>query len=211
MRELVRGAAGLVALFLVHVPKWIWAGLQLSYSSAFRNQPNLTADPREHLRRAKRLLRTRKNSHLLYAALEIRFALERLTHNDLFNDSISNNVRKKYQPSKKLRGLNKAEPGATVPHTMVLVHRQTGQKVPWGEFYPLDPARVSQIEGRLGDLLHPKVALPLGVADSPWYQETRAFLWEAHDYLANLPANRAFFLGTDDGEGPWRVEREPLD
>jgi len=211
MRELLRAIGGLVALFLIHVPRLVWAALQWSYASAFHNRPNLTADPQEHLRRAKRLLRSRKNSQLLYAALEIRFALERIAHTDLFHDSISNRVRKKYQPTKKLKGLNMAEPGAKVPHRMVLVHRETGERVPWGDFHPLDPARVSEIEGRLGDLLHPKVGLPLGVPDSPWYRETRAFLWEAHDSLASLPEDRKFFLGTEDGEGPWRVEREPLD
>ena len=43
----------------------------------------LTADPREHIRQAKILLSKLDNSLLLYAALELRLAIEIIIHNQL--------------------------------------------------------------------------------------------------------------------------------
>lgn len=58
-----------------------------------------------------------------------------------------------------------------------------GERIPSAEYYPLDLERVKEIKGRLGDLLHPKDGLPLGLRDSEFYRETRAFLTASIDYL----------------------------
>ena len=75
--------------------------------------------------------------------------------------------------------------------------------MPWGHYKAMDEKRVSEIKGRLGDLLHPKPGLHLGIADDPWYVETRTFLSEALDYLSwTYEDNTPFFAfqGVDDVE-----------
>ena len=129
LKALAQVMVGLLAVFIVHVPRLLVDLLLWSYSTAFRNRPNLTASPAEHLRRARRKLRSRKNSELLYAALDLRFALERMTHHDLLNESISNKLRKKHQPSKKVKGLRKTEPASATSHRAVLVNKETGVRV----------------------------------------------------------------------------------
>ena len=74
---------GFALVFLVHIPKLLYHGLLVSYITVFNKNQNLTADPKEHLKRAKKLLKKNQNFLLLYAALELRFALERMVHNQL--------------------------------------------------------------------------------------------------------------------------------
>lgn len=79
----------------------------LSYAAIFNKQENLTADPNEHLKRAKKLLRKNKNSLLLYAALEIRFALERMIQRELiFAEKVSKRALKEYSPIKPVQYSN---------------------------------------------------------------------------------------------------------
>jgi len=50
------------------------------------------------------------------------------------------------------------------------------------------------MHSRLGDLLHPKRGLKLGIADDPWYSETRNFLNETAEYLMErYKGNTPFF------------------
>jgi hypothetical protein len=74
------------------------------------------------------------------------------------------------------------------------VNPETGQRVRWGEYKPLDEARVGGIKGRLGDLLHPKRGLLPGVADDAWYTETRHFLVETAQYLSDRYRNNTPFF-----------------
>lgn len=79
----LKAAAGLALMFLVHLPRGVYFLLTLSYSAVFKDSGRLlTASPKEHLRRASLLLK-KDNSHLLYAALELRFALERMVQHEL--------------------------------------------------------------------------------------------------------------------------------
>lgn len=202
-----RVLVGLVVFPILHIPRILWALLDLSYAVAFHNRPNLTADPKTHLKRARRLLRRRHNSLLLYAALELRFAMERIAQNDLYISSIANRARKKYDPVKKINALRRAEPDSANMHRMVLFNKKTGIEVDFGTYKPLDQQRVAQIQGRLGDLLHPKVGLPLGVANAPWYLETREFLWETFRYLQEVAKERSAFLGQDGVDDMWEIKR----
>lgn len=203
----LQAAGGILLLPLVHLPRMIWSLLSLSYAAVFHNRPNLTADPKEHLKRARRLLRRKHNSLLLYAAVEIRFALERVAQSDLYIASITNRARKQYDPVKKVEALRRAEPSSDKRHRMILVNKDTGAEVDFGAYKPLDQKRVEEIKGRLGDLLHPKVGLHLGVPNAPWYLETRGFLWESHDYLREVVKERTAFLGQAGLDDIWEIKR----
>ena len=148
----------------------------------------MTADPSEHLKRANALLNKKQNSLLLYAALEIRFALERMTQSELINaEKATRKSLDWYEASKKRRELSRISNGkADVPNDIIMKSKVTGEKVVIGEYKPLDLNRVKKIQGRLGDLLHPKVGLMLGIWNDPWYLETRRFLLESHKYLSEL-------------------------
>ena len=199
---------GLALVPLVHLPRLLWLMLDLSYATVFHNRPNLTASPKEHLKRARRLLRRRHNSLLLYAALELRFCLERVAQADLFISSITNKARKQYNPLKKISALRRSEPDSANQHRMALVHRKTGVEVDLGLYKPLDQQRVSEIQGRLGDLLHPKVGLPLGKGNASWYVETRKFLLDTLGYLQEVVRDRSSFLGQEGLDDDWELKRE---
>jgi hypothetical protein len=74
------------------------------------------------------------------------------------------------------------------------VDGRTGDRLDWGRYKPLDFDRVKEIQGRLGDLLHPRVGLSLGVWNDPWYGSTRAFLVQTEAYLGQtLQGHTPFF------------------
>ena len=80
------------------------------------------------------------------------------------------------------------------PHEIYLVIRETGERIKWGEYKPLDKARVAELQGRLGNLLHPKRGLSRGISNDPWYTNTHAFLRESAEYLAErYEGNTPFF------------------
>jgi hypothetical protein len=194
----IKAIAGLLLVLIVHIPRLLLSLLQLSYAAVFNNRPNLTADPVEHLRRAKRLLRKRRNSLLLYAAVEVRFALERIAHRQLYSSRISRRARQEYDPVKKVKALQRADSATRFRHRIFWVHRETGERFAWGEYKPLDLERVKLIQGRLGDLLHPKVGIPLGLADDPWYRATYEFLWDTIQYLEPIAKNNRDYFGYKD-------------
>lgn len=176
---------GLVLVFIYHLPKLIVALLELSYAYIFNNKSNLTANPKEHLKRAKKLLRQNKNSLLLYAALELRFALERIVHFQLLLANGSNKMLKEYDPVKKRKNISFIDPASDYLHKIFYRNKETNQRFLWGVYKPIDVEKVSYIKGRLGDLLHPKDGIPLGVSDDNWYIETRRFLFESVTFLSN--------------------------
>lgn len=195
MKNIFKASAGFILLFLVHLPKLIYKLLLLSYSSIFNNTKNLTANPKEHLKRAKELLNKNQNSLLLYAALEIRFALERMVHNQLiFADQVSKRMLDEYDPSKKRKNMTRIDKNSNFPHKIILIDRVTGERYEWGEYWPIDQEKVNKIKGRLGDLLHPKDGLKLGISNDPWYKETRAFLEESYEYLFKLTQQNKYYF-----------------
>jgi hypothetical protein len=208
--NLPKALTGLILIFVVHIPKLIYQSLLLSYALVFNNQQNLTADPKEHLSRARKLLAKRQNSLLLYAALEIRFALERIVDNQLmFAEKVSASTLKKYDPVKKRKAMTALDPNSDYSHRIYLVNMQTNERFEWAKYKPLNLEKVSSIKGRLGDLLHSKVGLRLGVSDDPWYIETRAFLIDAEMHLSdNLKDNDNFFFYSK--ADAFEVVREPM-
>lgn len=193
--NVVKAIIGLIFVFVVHIPRLIYLALLASYTAVFANQSTLTANPAEHLRRARRILQRRRLSELLYAALELRFALERMAQRDLlFSEMASNRVLKEYDPVKKVSNLRRLAPDTAFTHEIYLLNQATGERIKWAEYKPLDKARVAAIQGRLGDLLHPKEGLMLGIPDDPWYVATRQFLDESLEYLDRVHKDNAPFF-----------------
>lgn len=195
MRNFGKALVGFVLIFVVHLPRLLFALLLLSYAAVFNNRPTLSANPAEHIKRARKLLRRGRLSELLYVALELRFALERMAHKDLiFAEMASNRILDESNPVKKLANLHRIAPDAAFAHKIFFVNRATGERLRWGEYKPLDKAQVARIQGRLGDLLHPKDGLALGMPDDKWYVETKRFLGEALDYLAGVYQDNSGFF-----------------
>ena len=67
----------------------------------------------------------------------------------------SNRMIKEYDPVKKVSYLRQLNSNSADFHEIYLVNPQTGERVKWGSYKPLDKKTVSTIQGRLGDLLHP--------------------------------------------------------
>jgi hypothetical protein len=195
VRALARAIIGIVLVFIVHIPRLLFTLLQLSYAAVFANTPTLTADPKEHLARARKMLRRGKLSELLYAALEIRFALERMTRRELvFAEMASKRMLKQYEPAKHVSNLHRLAPESAFGHNVYLLNKATGQKFKLAQYKPLDQARVAEIQGRLGDLLHPKEGLLLGVPKDPWYSNTRRFLEDSLHYLSDVYSDNSPFF-----------------
>jgi hypothetical protein len=192
--NLLRAFVGLVLVFVVHIPRLLYYLLLVSYAAVFNNQENLTADPKVHIARAKRLLK-KDNAHLLYAALEIRLALERMTDTEvMFADAASQGILKKNDPVKKTNYLRVLNEATGHPHRIMVRSKATGEMVEIGQYKPLDQRRVREIDGRTGNLLHIIHGVLYGIADDPWYRQTRQFLQESADYLHTvLQDNTPFF------------------
>ena len=194
-RKIVKAAIGLVLGFIVHLPRLFYHILLLSYAAVFNNRPTLTASPKDHLRRAKKILKRGRLSELLYAGVELRFALERMAQRDLLlTELASERILKEYDPSKKLTNLYRIAPEAAYAQDIFLLNKKTGERLKWAEYRPLDRERVTSIKGRLGDLLHPKDGLKLGIPDDPWYKETTRFLNEVVEYLSMVYKDNSPFF-----------------
>ena len=169
--------------------------MEISYSYVFNNPSNLTANPKEHLKRAIKMLNKKQNSLLLYVAVEIRFALERMVQQQLIlTESVSKRMLDEYNPVKKQSNILKLEPDSEFAHNIYFVNKETKDKILWSQYKPLNPEKIKNFQGRLGDLLHPKDGLSLGISNDKWYLETRKFLLSAHKYLnENLKDNYSFF------------------
>jgi len=187
MKNLCKAILGLILIFVYHIPRLIYVALLLSHAVVFNNHPTLTANPAEHVKRARRILKRGRLSELLYVAIELRFALERMTQRELmFAEMASIRMLKEPDSSKKIANLRRLAPAAVYGHEIYLVNKRTGERFKWGEYKPLDRTRVATIQGRLGDLLHPKDGLALGIRSDPWYTSTRRFLEETTEYLSSL-------------------------
>ena len=161
-----------------------------------RSGDTLTASPLEHIARARAILRSCRLSQILYAALELRLALERITQLELIMaDESTSRMLDEYQPGKKVASLRQLAPASAVPHDIEIRHAVTGEWSKIGEYRPLDQRRVNEVYGRLGDLLHAKDGLMLGIpAREPWYRQTYEFLVETADFLeASYKDNDQFF------------------
>jgi hypothetical protein len=110
-------------------------------------------------------------------------------------------------PIKKLKALYRLSNDARHAHKIILVNQATGERFDWGEYKPLDLDRVRAIHGQLGDLLHPKLGLNLGIRDDLWYRETRRFLADSEAYLSEVLSNSTPFFSY---EGLRHIEMEKL-
>jgi len=155
----------------------------------------LTADPNEHIKRAKILLNQFNNSYLLYAALELRLALERIIHNQLtLSEDHSFASKGKNDPKRKKLIMKKIDPDSNFDYIIFYRDPDNQKKVEWGEYKNISEKRVKEIEGRLGNFLHMKLGLKLGVPNNPWYKETRSFLTETADYLEERITGSCYYF-----------------
>lgn len=117
-------------------------------------------------------------------------------------------MRKENDPRKKVSNLRRLDPNSALEHEIWAVNSQTGERYKLGNYKPLDQQRVKEIEGRLGNILHHKPGLLLGIPADGWYAETRAFLAESLEYLESVYSrNTPFFTF----EGIDNVEMVPVE
>ncbi len=176
----------LIGLLLVpyHLLRLAYLALLVSYAAVFARADTLTASPEEHLKRARRMVRRGRKSDFLYIAVELRFALERMVDFELsVTSGATRRMLDEPDPVKQLRNQRRLEPRSAAPHRIVMVNKETDDRVDLGTYVPLDEKRISELNGRLGDLLHPKVGIPLGVPNHLWYTETQKFLKSTAQYL----------------------------
>lgn len=208
MKNLFRAVGGLILLFVVHLPRVIYRGLLASYAAVFHKGATLTANPSEHIKRAKRILRKGDLSRVLYAALELRFAVERMAQADLiFAESASNRMIAEPCPVKKISNMRRLAPSSGVAHDFFLINATTGERVKIDGYTPLDRVRVAEIKGRLGDLLHPKEGIPLGMRGCSWYAETGEFLESSLNYLESVLKDSTQFFTYEGLDHIEMVER----
>lgn len=189
---------GCLLLPLFHAPKLLFQLLLVSYAYVFNRHDTLTANPIDHLSRARKLLQGQP-SQILYAALEVRFALERMANRELlFTEKVSNRVRDDNNPVKKIKALRRADQETAYAHNIYLIDQDTGTRISWGQYKPLDQQKTVYFQGRLGNLLHPKEGLKLGVWNDFWYSENRAFLIEAIDYLSGVAKDNTPFFAFEN-------------
>jgi len=190
---------GFILIIVYHLPRLLLSLLLYSYNAAFKKGDNLTADPKVHLQRAKKLLMRKNNSLILYSALEIRFAAERIIDHQLsLSDKASKKVLKKYDPVKKKNRMTSIDPNSDRSQRIYFIDKETGEKIYWGTYNNVEKKKIAEIRNKLGDLLHPTVGLNLGIANDPWYKETKQFLNDSIDYLnSRIKNNESFFLYAD--------------
>ena len=159
----------------------------------------LTADPKEHIRRAKILLSSNNDSLLLYSALELRLAIERIIHNQYtLSLEHTTNAKGKNNPKRKKLIMNKIDPDSDDDYNIYLVDPIDGSKIFWGVYKNIPEKKVKEIDGKLGNLLHMNLGLKLGVANDPWYKEKRNFLTETADYLRERITNSLCYFSYKD-------------
>jgi hypothetical protein len=198
MKNFLKATLGCLLIPLYHFPRLAYQLLLVSYAYIFNRHDNLTASPKEHINRARKLLQG-QNSQLLYAALELRFALERVAQWEIIlSAKASERVLDDPNPIKKVKALHRINQETAYEQKIFLIDKATGNRLEWGRYKPLDQARTAYIKGRLGDLLHPKDGLPLGIWNDPWYTQTRAFLLESLDYLSNIVKDNTPFFSVSD-------------
>lgn len=155
----------------------------------------LTADPKEHIRRAMSLLKTKNDALLLYAALELRLAIERLQHNQLsLSEHASMGNRKGNDPKKKKLIMNYIDPDSDSDYEIYYNDPDSRDRIFWGEYKNISTQSIKSIEGKLGNLLHMKTGLKLGIKNDPWYRETRSFLTETASYLNERTTDSDYYF-----------------
>lgn len=157
----------------------------------------LTADPKEHIRRAFVLLKQNNNSLLLYAALELRLGIERIMHNQLsLSEDATNNALSNNDPKRKKLIMNKIDPESDGDYKIYL--NDGVERILFGIYKNIPESKIKTIEGRLGNLLHMKPGLNLGIENDPWYKETRLFLTETANYLLERITDSQYYFSYKD-------------
>jgi hypothetical protein len=138
MKNFFKAALGCLLVPFYHLPRLAYQLLMVSFAYVFNRHDNLTADPKEHLRRASKLLRG-QNSQLLYAALELRFALERMAQWELIlSAKATERALDDPDPVKKIKALRRLDQETAYEQKIFLVDKAKGIRLEWGQYKPLD-------------------------------------------------------------------------
>jgi len=165
------------------------------------NSKTLTADPSEHLRRAKILLDLENDSLLLYAALEMRLAIERIIHNQLtLSELHSKKEKKKNDPKRKKLIMGKLDPNSDYDCDIFYIDENTQKNIYWGTYKNIPTQKVKKIEGKLGNLLHMKLGVKLRNEEDQWYTETRDFLTKNCRYLTERITDSIYYFNFQNME-----------
>lgn len=159
----------------------------------------LTADPKEHVLRAKILLDTQNDSFLLYAALELRLAIERIMHNQYtLSPDQSMDGKRRNDPKRKKLIMNIIDPESDHDYKVYYIDPKDQSKIFWGIYKNIPRQKVKEIDGKVGNLLHMHLGLNLGLAGDSWYMETRDFLNRTADYLKERITDSLFYFSFTD-------------
>ena len=188
MKNIFKAIIGIILIFIRHIPRLFYLLLLASYGEVFHAQyRTLTANPAEHIKRAKRMLRKKDNSLILYIAVELRFTIERMVFwQILFANGASNRMIDEKDPVKKRKNISRLDKNADYPHEIIFTNQETKETMKWADYTPIDAAKLEHIKGMLGDILHAKEGLSLGIPDDPYYSKTTKFLRESIDYLESI-------------------------
>lgn len=161
----------------------------------------LTANPKEHILRAKTLLNLNNDSLLLYSALELRLAVERIIHNQYtLSTEHTRGAKRKNDPKRKKLIMNTIYPNSDIDYNIFFIDPTDGKKICWGVYKNIPEKKAKELEGRLGRFLHMQLGLKLGVPDDPWYYETRKFLNETANYLEERVTDSLYYFSYKDIE-----------
>ena len=72
------------------------------------------------------------------------------------------------------------------------------ERILFGIYKNIPESKIKRIEGRLGDLLHMKLGLNLGIVTDPWYTDTRLFLSESAHYLLERLTDSVYYFSYKD-------------
>ena len=133
------------------------------------------------------MLKKRDNSLILYIAVELRFAIERMVFTQiLFADGASNRMIDEKDPIKKRKNISRLDGNADYSHDIIFTNQETKETMIWDKYTPIDASKLEQMKGMLGDILHAKEGLSLGIPDDPYYLKTNKFLKDSLDYLESI-------------------------
>ena len=125
----------------------------------------------------------------------MRLALERIIHNQLtLSEQHSRKDKKKNDPKRKKLVMGVIDPKSNCDYDIFYTDPNTGHKAFWGTCKNISEKKVKTIEGKLGNLLHMKIGLRLGVAEDQWYTDTREFLDNTCDYLTERITDSKYFF-----------------
>ena len=96
--------------------------------------------------------------------------------------------------------MNMIDPSSDHDYEIYYVDPQTSEEIFWGVYKNISEKWVKEIDGKLGNLLHMKLGLNLGIETDPWYNKTREFLEETTEFLKERTTDSVSYFSYNDSE-----------